>query len=412
MASLTQQFLIRYPALTFPLYRRYWFASFASVGATQLIMLGQAWLIFELTESALYLGYLGLAAALPNIILTLVGGVLADRFNKRTILRSTSLAITFLLALLAWLDFSEQITAWQVLTIAGLFSFVTGLDWPTRVALYPHLVDRRAFMSAVALNSFIWQATRMAMPALGGLLIYYADTWLIFLLGALGFATMFVTISTIRVDLPATQEHSPWQQLKQGVSFIWHTSLFKWLIGLTFCAMFFSQSYIQILPVFVDAMGLAEQGYGYLLSAGGVGSIVGTLVVGALREDRPISSLMFGGAALSVIGAWLFVLATSAGSFGAALAAVFTAALFSSIFMITSMTILQLRVPDNMRGRVMGIHTMGYSMIPLGGMLLGGLAEWLAPGRAVLLTTGLFMLILAGTWWSRRDLRQLTNQPA
>ena len=171
---------MRYPALGFAAYRRYWFASFASVGATQLITLGQGWLIFELTGSALQLGLLGAAASLPNIAMTLFGGVIADRFDKRQILRMTSILITTLLLVLAWLDFSGEVQVWQVITIAALFSTITGLDWPARVAIYPHLIERHAFMSAVALNSFIWQSTRMAIPALGGLLIYVADTWLIF----------------------------------------------------------------------------------------------------------------------------------------------------------------------------------------------------------------------------------------
>ena len=165
-----------YPALGFALYRRYWFASFASVGATQIITLGQGWLIFELSGSALQLGVLGAAAAVPNILMTLIGGVIADRFDKRIILMSTSLTITFLLAALAWLDFSGTVQVWHVLTVAALVSLVSGLDWPTRVSIYTHLIDRSAFMSAVALNSFIWQSTRMAMPALGGVIILYSVT--------------------------------------------------------------------------------------------------------------------------------------------------------------------------------------------------------------------------------------------
>jgi MFS family permease len=410
MKGLTQQIVVRYPALGFAAYRRYWFASFASVGATQLITLGQGWLIFELTGSALQLGLLGAAASLPNIAMTLFGGVIADRFDKRQILRITSLLITALLLVLAWLDFSGEVEVWQVITIAALFSMITGLDWPARVSIYPHLIERHAFMSAVALNSFIWQSTRMAMPALGGLLIYVADTWLIFTLGAAGFFTMFAVISTLHVKLPEPTEHSPLQQLTQGVLFIWHNSLFKWLIGLTFAGMFLSQSYVQILPIFVGAMNMAEQGYGYLLSAGGVGSIVGTLLVGGLDERRPIGQYMFMGAALSVFALGSFVFAASFGWFGGALLGVFAASAFSSIYMIISMTILQMRVPDELRGRVMGIHTMGYSLMPLGGLFLGALAERTGAGPAVLYAAGVYLLVVVAVWSSKSSLRRLTNQ--
>lgn len=396
----------------FATYRRYWFASFASVGATQLIALGQGWLIFELTGSALQLGVLGAAASIPNIVMTLFGGVLADRFDKRQILRTTSALITALLLILAWLDYSGAVEVWHVITIAALFSLITGLDWPARVAIYPHLIERHAFMSAVALNSFIWQSTRMAIPALGGLLIYLADTWLIFTLSAAGFFTMFIVISGIHVKLPEPTEHSPLQQLAQGLSFILHNSLFKWLIGLTFAGMFLSQSYVQILPVFADAMDMAEQGFGYLLSAGGLGSIVGTLIVGGMHEDKPIGQYMLAGAALSVFALAAFVIAASMGWFTGALLGVFAAAAFSSVYMIISMTILQMRVPDDLRGRVMGIHTMGYSLVPLGGLFLGWLAETTGAGAAVLYAAGFYLLVVLVVWLSKSSLRRLTNHPA
>ena len=408
--KLRQQAVERFPALGFAAYRRYWFASFASVGATQLIMLGQGWLIFELTGSALQLGILGAAASLPNILMTMFGGVVADRFDKRQILRVTSALITVLLVILATLDVLGLVKVWHVITIAALFSLITGLDWPARVAIYPHLVARSAFMSAVALNSFIWQATRMAVPALGGVLIYIADTWLIFALGAAGFLTMFIVISGIHVQLPAPTEHSPLQQLKQGIVFIWHNPLFKWLIGLTFVGMFLANSYVQILPVFVGLMGTGEQGYGYLLSAGGLGSIIGTLLVGGLDQDKPSGQYMFAGAGCSAIGLFGFVGAAGAGYFSLALLAVFLVSVCSSVYMIISMTILQMRVPDELRGRVMGIHTIGYSLTPLGGLLLGAMAQSTGPGKAVLLAAGIYLVILSAIWLFRTDLKHLRQQ--
>jgi MFS family permease len=408
VTTLLTSLLERYPALTYAPYRRYWFASFASVGATQLITLGQGWLIFELTGSALQLGLLGAAASVPNILMTLFGGVIADRFDKRQILRLTSAVITGLLVVLTLLDFSGLVQVWQVITIAALFSLITGLDWPARAAIYPLLVERHAFMSAVALNSFIWQATRMAIPALGGVLMYVADTWLIFALASCGFFIMFLVISGIHVKIPDATHHSPLQQLLQGMAFIFHNSIFKWLLGLTFLSMFLSQSYVQILPVFVGSMGMAEQAYGYLLSAGGIGSIIGTLIAGAWSGDKPIGHYMFAGTALSVVALLGFVWAAAAGHFPWALLAVFLAAVCSSVYMIVSMTILQARVPDELRGRVMGIYTIGYSLIPLGGLFLGSLAEEIGAGRAVLYASSAYLLIALAVWAGKTSLRSLT----
>jgi len=229
-------------------------------------------------------------------------------------------------------------------------------------------------------------------------------------LGAVGFFIMFLVISGIHVALPEPTEHTPMQQLAQGIQFIWHNSLFKWMMGLTFAGMLLSQSYAQILPAFVGGMGLDAQAYGYLLSAGGVGAIIGTLVVGGWSEDKPIGHYMFACATLSGLALVTFAWVTGADLYAAALGCVFVASAFSSIYMIISMTILQMRVPDHLRGRVMGIHSIGFSLIPLGGLLLGSIAEKTGPGAAVLSANGVYLLIVVSFWAGRAELRQLTNR--
>lgn len=403
-------FITRYPALGFPLYRRYWLASFASVGATQLITLGQGWLIFELSGSAFQLGVLGAAAALPNMLMTLAGGVIADRFDKRRILMCTSLTTALLLTLLAWLDASGRVAVWHVLGIAALISMITGLDWPVRVSLYPQLIDRAAFMSAVALNSFIWQASRMAIPAAGGIIIAAADTWAVFALGALGFLTMFAVIASIPLARIPAAAGSAWSQVREGVRFIWHTPLFRWLIVATFVGMFFSQSYNQIMPVFADLLESGETGFGYLLSAGGVGSVIGTLLIGGVNRHRRLGRVMLGGAALAALTAMVFATLAEAGWFALALLAVMLGSLFTSVFMISSMTVLQLSVPDQLRGRVMGIHTMGFSLMPLGGLLLGALAERLGAAPAVWIGSGIYLAVVVWIAAARPLIRRLDGK--
>jgi MFS family permease len=402
--------LERYPALKYPRYRRYWLASLASVGATQLTTLGQGWLIFELSGSALQLGYLGAAAAIPNIIMTLIGGVIADRFDKRIILMCTSAFITLLLSVLAWLDYTGQVTVWQVLTVAALFSLTTGLDWPVRVSIFPQLVARSAFMSAVALNSFIWQVTRMAMPALGGLVIAISDTWLIFAFGAVGFAIMFMVISRIHVTVSEHSGDSPLQQVGEGFRYIWQTELFRWLLLMTFVGMFFSMSYVQIMPVFADLLGAGETGYGYLLSAGGVGSVVGTLIMGGAHNQRHLGRLLLASATLSVLSLMLFATFAGAGWYLATLFMSFATSAFASVFLVGSMSVMQMTVPDGLRGRVMGIHTIGFSLSPLGGLLLGALTELFGGPTAVMLGSSVYLLCIIWLGVSVRMLRRIDGK--
>jgi predicted MFS family arabinose efflux permease len=323
---------------------------------------------------------------------------------------ATSSIIGLLLAGLAWLDLTGRVAVWHVLTIAALFSLITGLDWPVRVSMYPQLVSRSAFMSAVALNSFIWQATRMAVPAAGGLLIAATDTGVVFLLGAAGFGVMLLVMAGMPHAPARPDSGSAWQQVREGVSFIWHTALFRWLILLTFVGMFFSQSFNQIMPVFAHLLGSGETGFGYLLSAGGVGSVTGTLLVGGLQHHRRLGVLMLCGAALAAACVMLFASLARAGLFPLALVAVLLASGFTSVFMISAMTVMQLSVPDRLRGRVMGIHTMGFSLMPLGGLLLGFLAERLGAAPAVWVGSGIYLAALGWVAWRQPVIRRLDGQ--
>jgi len=392
---MLRSILVRFPALGYPLYRRYWGASFASVGATQIITLGQGWLIFELSGSAWLLGLLGAAASIPNIVMTLVGGVIADRFDKRRVMLCTSASSAGLLATLAWLDAQGAVAVWHVLMIAALFSLITGIDWPARASMYPRLVERPAFMSAVALNSFIWQSSRMIMPALGGLLISVSDTSVLFTLGALGFATMFMVVATLPAQPSTTATGSAFEQLGEGLRFIWQTPLFRWLMGLTFVAMFLGQSFTQLMPVFADRLGSDETGYGYLLSAGGMGSVIGTLLIGSVQRPGQLGRVMLGAATCAALLTLIFASLTLLGWFWAAFAAALLVATCASGFNISSMTVLQLSVPDGLRGRVMGVHSMSFSMMPLGGLFLGALAEPLGAAAAVMVACILYLVGIA-----------------
>ena len=158
---------MRFDALASLPYRRFWLGSMASVGSTQLYFIAMAWLVFELSGSPLDLGFLGAAMALPTIAATLIGGIVADRFNRRSILLATTNVAAILLLLLAALDFTGVVRVWHVLVISGLLGLVQGFDFPARSSIFPALIQPHQMMSAVALNSILWQGTRMILPAIG-----------------------------------------------------------------------------------------------------------------------------------------------------------------------------------------------------------------------------------------------------
>jgi MFS family permease len=405
----------RAPAMMEQPYRRVWFATMACDGGYQLMILAQGWLIFELTGSALQLGILGAAIALPNILMTLIGGVIADRFGKKRILMVTSLISGLLLLLLTGLDQSGHIAVWHVLTITALISLVTGLNWPAQVSILPELVPRESMINAVALTTVIWQGMRMLMPVAGGLLLVWTDTSVLLFLAALGSFIMSGVMVILPVQDRTVLTESPLQQLQGGLRYIWDNPMFRWILILTFTGMLFTQSIIQIGPVLAELLGRAEVGYGVLISATGIGSVVGTLLIGSADQQKRLGLVMLGGATLSVFSLSLFALATLISVFWVAATILFFFSLFASFFLVGSMTVLQLAVPDELRGRVMGIHTISFSLPSLGGLWLGATSQWLseplgqALGTASALWLGclIYLAVIAWVFWRLPVIRDI-----
>ena len=405
----------RAPAMMEQPYRRFWFATMACDGGYQLMILAQGWLIFELTGSALQLGILGAAIALPNILMTLIGGVIADRFGKKRILMVTSLISGLLLLLLTGLDQSGHIAVWHVLTITALISLVTGLNWPAQVSILPELVPRESMINAVALTTVIWQGMRMLMPVAGGLLLVWTDTSVLLFLAALGSFIMSGVMVILPVQDRTVLTESPLQQLQGGLRYIWDNPMFRWILILTFTGMLFTQSIIQIGPVLAELLGRAEVGYGVLISATGIGSVVGTLLIGSADQQKRLGLVMLGGATLSVFSLSLFALATLISVFWVAATILFFFSLFASFFLVGSMTVLQLAVPDELRGRVMGIHTISFSLPSLGGLWLGATSQWLSGplgqglGTASALWLGclIYLAVIAWVFWRLPVIRDI-----
>ena len=410
----------RFGALRLPAYRRYLLGSAASVGAFQLLIMGQGWLVYELSGSALQLGFLGAATSIPTIAATLVGGVVADRMDRRRLLIATSAATAGLLTLLAILDGSGAVAVWHVLAIAGAIALIAGFDFPTRQAFFPHLIRREHMMSAVALNSMLWQGSRMILPALGGVVIALTDTWVVFAAGAAGFIAMCRVMAsfspTPATDAPLAVRHSG-RQFVDGFRFIASRRMFSALVLLTYATTFFGISYVQLMPAFVRLLGAGEAGYGLLISATGVGSVAGTLIV-ASRQRSPrlgrfmLASLACAAAALLAFNACVALLPGRAAGYVLALGFAMLASMCTSMFLVATMTVMQLAVPDGLRGRVMGIHSICFSLIPLGGLLGGAVASVTSPPFAAALNAGVLAGIVALAAATQPALRRLDGGAA
>ena len=289
------------PALKYPAYRSYWFGTLASVVGFQMLQASQFWLVHTLEDSPLFLGYVGLANAAPAILLNLFGGVFADRLDNRRLIMVTQTLLASLIFLLATLTLTSVVEVWHVLGIAFVAGAVNAFDQPARQALYPHLIDRSVMMSAVALNSSIWQGTRIVAPAIAGMIIATAGIAASFYVAGSGFAIMVLVMSTLKVPhFERSASKGTGRDMLEGIKFIKDNSIFSSLIALTFFNSFFGMAYVILMPVFAEEiLGRGATAYGMLLSVSGASSLATTVFMGTRTNLNGKVWVLIGGAVLS-----------------------------------------------------------------------------------------------------------------
>ena len=401
--------------MRYPSYRTFWLGSVASISGFQILRFGQFWIIYEITGAYLSLGYIGLANGLPAIFLNLAGGVAADKVDQRRLIVATQLitaALTFLLATITLLDWVE---VWHLLVIAFLAGSVEAFDQPARRALFPHLVERKDMMSAVAMNSSIWPGTRIAAPAVAGFIIAGAGTAACFYVAAAGFLVMAVVTYGLR--LPHIRRSSGGgaaSDMKEGLGFIRRNSSFSFVMGLTFFNSLFGTSYIMLMPIFaVDILKIGADGQGLLLGVGAVGSLVTALWLASRSNDAPRAWIILISCVMSGISVAAFALTSEyVGSFALAMGLMVILGMFTTAFNTCTQSSLQMMVPDEFRGRVMGFYGMTYNIRPLGGVQASALASIGAVGAPLALAIGgaavvVYTVVSAAF---KRDLRSLDAQ--
>jgi MFS family permease len=383
-------------ALRYRNYRLYWLGHFSSVLAQNMEMVAQSWLVLQLTNSPLLLGLTGLTNSIPTIALTLVGGVIADRADRRGIVLFAQAITSAFFFILATLVVSGRVRLWHIL----LFTFFSGclraFERPSRLALLPQTISKEEMTSAVALAGTIWQLNRLIGPAVAGMLIYLVDVGPTYYGCFLASVAALVCWYLIRIqgnDSRGTQS-GLFQHMMDGLRFIRSNEVFYTFIAMTFFNSVFGMSYSILMPVFArDILLVGSQGYGFLQSAGGAGALGGTLLVAAAARWKRKGLQAISGAVL--FGMLLIGFGFSPW-FWLSLVFVFFIGLSSQFYMTTISTILQLKLPDQLRGRVMGIFGLTWDLMPVGGAVAGTMAEY--TGAPVAVAFGGFCVMAMALW--------------
>lgn len=393
-------------------FRVYWSGFLVSIVGWQVQYVALGWLVLDRTGSPLNLGFVSGSQAAATIGFSLLGGVIADRVDRRRLLVITQLGAMGCSLVLATLVVTDTVEIWHILVVAFVFGSFQAFDQPTRSALLPHLIDRDDMMNAVALTSAVWQSSRIIGPTVAGLVIAFVGVAACFYLTAAGFLTMVLSVLSLRLVLPpvVATGNSMVTDLLAGLSYIRRSSLFMSLIGMSFFNAVFGLSYVVLMPVFArDVYGLGPQGLGLLLSASGIGALVGTFIVASLG-DFPRKGLLIVGGAI-VFGALLIAFSLSP-LYQLSLAILVLMGASTSLYMTSTNTLLQLRLEDQFRGRVMGVYSLTWSLMPLGGVQSGAIASaWSAPA-AVAIGGSLVIACALFVGATQRDLRSLpAHQP-
>ena len=381
-------------ALRFRNYRLYWFGQLSSVLAQNMEHVAQSWLVLELTNSPLLLGLTGLTHAVPTITLSLIGGVIADRADRRRIMIASQAGSALLFLALAMLVIPGEVMLWHVMVVAFLSGCVRAFDRPSRMALLPQMVPKEEIPNAVAIGGTIWQLNRLVGPAAAGMLIYLTGIGVTY-----GFCFL-ASLSAICLWLGIRLEHRPTaassagllQHMMDGLKFIRTNEIYYTFIGMTFFNSVFGMSYLILMPVFArNVLSVGSQGFGFLQSAGGAGALCGVLAVAYLSHLGGKGRQAIGGA---IVFGFLLIIFAFSKSYLLSLALACALGIASQFYMTIINTILQVNLPDELRGRVMGIFGLTWDLMPVGGMIAGTIAEF-ADAPTAVAVGGLFVAMMA-----------------
>jgi MFS family permease len=379
-------------------YRILFPASVLSNIGTWAQRIAQDWLVLELTNSAQLLGIITALQFLPSLLLSLYGGVLADRFDKRTLLIITNIGAGLGSLTLGLLVVTGVVEVWHVALLAFVVGVFGALDAPVRTSFNSELVGQKDIPSAISLNSANFNAGRLIGPAASGFLIVLFGTGLSFIINSFTYVVVVVALLMMRKkDLFISVKPDSGAKLKQAVQYV----LGQREILLVMIAVFFATTFGLNFQIFMAVMATQEFGkgpaeFGLLGSILAIGSFIGVLISARLEHLRVPKFVMLGGVlfgSLLMVTAWM----PTYGTFAAILPLVGGVALMT---LISANSFVQTNCEPKLRGRVMGIYLLIFmGGTPIGSPLIGFFAEHVGI-RETVFACGLIVLVAAAVIWS------------
>ena len=399
-------------------YRTYYLGMVASVTSILAMTTAQGWLVFDMTGSAAVLGMVAGLQALPGLVFNLVAGALADRIDPRRIIIYGEGTAAVTMVVLGVVVVTGAVEVWHVAAAAFITGVATSFDSPARRAVWPLLIPREQMTFGSSMNASVWNGTQIIAPSVAGTTIavvggltgdFRLGAGVVHLILAVGFASMVAAMMIIKLPvIERARGATVFHDIVDGLKFTLEHRIFLVLLALSLVFGYFGLSYQWLMPVFADEVfGVGPEGLGLLLSANGVGGFVGIVFIASFGQYQSRSWLIGVAGTLFGVALFLFAITSSLGWLPLSLALVAVTGAIFSVFQIATASLLNLLVPNELRGRVMGLRGITWSLAPMGAFQAGILATLVnvqfsvAIGAVVVVLFTVLMLIVS------KDLRNV-----
>jgi MFS family permease len=395
-------------------FRRYIIGTCISDTGTWMQLMAQGWIMSGLTNKAVMLGLVNFASGLPMIFLTMIGGAIADRGDKRKILIATQVVQIVLALVLGTLIYTKQIQIWHIIAVAGVAGISFAFEMPALSALVPELVKHEEIASAVALDRAVFHSSRLLGPSIAGVIVAAWGTATAFFSNAFSFFAFIIAL----ISLPARPIESPEEEakrasgIKDGFRYVRADRPSLAMVGMiavmTICIF---PTVSVMMPLYVrDVLGLGPDKLGYLMAGAGLGSIFGAIILIMIPRHHRAGSMAASTVAVSVAVLGLSLVK----GFGLAFPALLVTSLGLSLIFGLSNTIVQERAPGHLRGRVSAVMGLSFfGLMPLAGLGVTSLADAIGM-RTALAASAVFYGIgsLAILAWIGQQLNEIPAAPA
>ncbi len=356
-------------------FRLYWSGQIVSQIGTWMQIVAQGWLVYRLTDSPLMLGLVTVVGLIPVVPVSLLAGVLSDRFSRKKLIIVTEIVLMLQALVLAYLTWSGKVEVWHVIALSFVLGAAAALEQPARLAFVVDTVGKEDLSNAVALNSSVYNAARIVGPAIAGLLVAWIGEAGCFLINGVSYLPVILAMVAIQLPLRELPQDKlqVMASLAGGFRYSWDTRVIRSLLLIVALSSFFTLPYITLMPVFArDVLDAGPQGLGFLMTAVGVGAIGGALVVANIEAGRRGNWLMLG----NILGPVFLLLFCVSQSFAWSLIVVAMVGASNAMRQTLANSLLQITTSERYHGRVMSLFNLLFNgMSRTGALAVGAVAE-------------------------------------